>query len=37
LLEQSTERHDTTHGPFMSVNACAALAQLVRGAICAAR
>ncbi len=32
---QSTERHDTTRGPFLSVNACAALAQLVRGAICA--
>ena len=37
LLEQSTERHDTTRGPFMSVNACTALAQLVRGAICAQR
>ncbi|HET9473343.1 MAG TPA: S8 family serine peptidase [Steroidobacteraceae bacterium] len=35
LLVQSTERHDTTRGPFRSVNACAALAQLVRGAICA--
>jgi subtilisin family serine protease len=35
LLVQSTERHDTTRGPFLSVNACAALAQLVRGAICA--
>jgi subtilisin family serine protease len=34
LLEQSTERHDTTHGPFLSVNACAALAQVVRGAVC---
>ena len=37
LLVQSTERHDTTRGPFLSVNACAALAQLVRGAICAQR
>jgi subtilisin family serine protease len=35
LLEQSTARHDTTHGPYLSVNACAALAQLVRGALCA--
>jgi subtilisin family serine protease len=34
LLEQSTERHDTTHGPFLSVNACTALAQVVRGAVC---
>ncbi len=34
LLQQSTVRHDTTRGPFLSVNACAALAQLVRGAIC---
>ena len=32
LLTQSTERHDTTRGPFLSVNACAALAQW-----CAAR
>jgi subtilisin family serine protease len=37
LLAQSTERHDTTRGPFLSVNACAALAQLVRGAVCAQR
>ena len=37
LLTQSTERHDTTRGPFLSVNACAALALLVRGATCAAR
>ena len=29
---RSTESHDTTRGPFLSVNACAALAQLVRGA-----
>lgn len=37
LLEQSTERHDTTQGPYLSVNACAALAQLVRDAVCGAR
>jgi subtilisin family serine protease len=37
LLEQSTVRHDTTRGPFLSVNACAALAQLVPGAVCAQR
>jgi subtilisin family serine protease len=37
LLSQSTERHDTTRGPFLSVNACAALALVVRGATCAAR
>jgi subtilisin family serine protease len=35
LLTQSTERHDTTRGPFLSVNACAALALVVRGAVCA--
>ena len=35
LLEQSTESHDTTHGPFLSVNACMALAMVVRGARCA--
>lgn len=35
LLEQSTERHDTTRGPFLSVNACTALAQVVSGAVCA--
>jgi subtilisin family serine protease len=35
LLTQSTENHDTTRGPFRSVNACAALAQVVRGASCA--
>jgi subtilisin family serine protease len=34
LLAQSTERHDTTRGPFFSVNACAALALVVRGATC---
>jgi len=37
LLEQSTVRHDTTRGPFLSVNACAALAQVVPGAVCAQR
>jgi hypothetical protein len=37
LLAQSTERHDTTRGPFLSVNACAALAQLVSGAVCGHR
>jgi len=35
LLAQSTQNHDTTHGPFRSVNACTALAQVVRGASCA--
>ena len=35
LLVRSTERHDTTRGPFRSVNACAALALVVRGAVCA--
>jgi subtilisin family serine protease len=34
LLAQSTEKHDTTRGPFLSVNACTALAQVVSGAIC---
>ncbi len=34
LLTQSTERHDTTRGPFRSVNACVALAALVRDARC---
>ena len=34
LLAQSTQDHDTTHGPFRSVNACTALAQVVRGAVC---
>ncbi len=37
LLAQSTEKHDTTRGPFLSVNACAALAQVVHGATCAQR
>lgn len=36
LLVRSTRRHDTTHGPFLSVNACAALAQVVSDAVCAA-
>jgi subtilisin family serine protease len=35
LLTQSTENHDTTRGPFRSVNACIAVAKLVRGASCA--
>jgi subtilisin family serine protease len=35
LLTQSTSRHDTTRGPFLSVNACTALARVVRGAVCA--
>ena len=35
VLAQSMEKHDTTRGPFLSVNACAALAQVVRGASCA--
>ena len=34
MLQQSTERHDTTRGPFLSVNACTALAMVVRGASC---
>jgi subtilisin family serine protease len=34
VLSQTSMRHDTTHGPYLSVNACAALAQLVRGAAC---
>jgi subtilisin family serine protease len=34
LLAKSTERHDTTRGPFLSVNACAALALVVQGAVC---
>ena len=37
LLAQSTENHDTTRGPFLSVNACAAVAQVVRGAVCGQR
>jgi subtilisin family serine protease len=35
LLTQSTERHDTTRGPFLSINACVALALVVTGATCA--
>jgi subtilisin family serine protease len=34
VLSQTSMHHDTTHGPYLSVNACAALAQLVRGAAC---
>jgi subtilisin family serine protease len=34
MLAQSTQRHDTTRGPFLSVNACTALAQVVTGAVC---
>jgi hypothetical protein len=34
LLRQSTIRHDTTRGPYLSVNACTALAKLVRNARC---
>jgi subtilisin family serine protease len=34
MLTQSSRRHDTTRGPYLSVNACAALALLVRGAAC---
>ncbi|HUQ11137.1 MAG TPA: S8 family serine peptidase [Steroidobacteraceae bacterium] len=36
LLKQSTTKHDTTRGPYLSVNACTALAQLVRNARCSA-
>ncbi|HKU90251.1 MAG TPA: S8 family serine peptidase [Steroidobacteraceae bacterium] len=34
MLAQSTQKHDTTRGPFLSVNACTAVAQLVNGAVC---
>jgi len=37
LLTQSTLRHDTTRGPYLSVNACGALMKVVRGAVCTAR
>jgi subtilisin family serine protease len=37
LLTQTTLRHDTTRGPYLSVNACGALMKVVRGAVCAAR
>jgi len=37
MLAQSTERHDTTRGPFLSVNACTAVAQVVNGAVCGRR
>ncbi len=36
LLARSTRRHDTTHGAFLSVNACTALAQVVSDAVCGA-
>jgi subtilisin family serine protease len=36
LLTQSTMQHDTTRGPYLSVNACGALAKVVRGAVCSA-
>jgi hypothetical protein len=36
-LTQSSIRHDTTRGPYLSVNACTALARVVRGAVCTAR
>jgi subtilisin family serine protease len=35
LLIQSTANHETTRGPFRSVNACLAVATLVPGARCA--
>jgi subtilisin family serine protease len=34
LLSQSTVQHDTTRGPYLSVNACTALALVVRGSSC---
>lgn len=37
LLARTTARHDTTHGPYLSVNACAALAQVVPSTVCARR
>jgi subtilisin family serine protease len=37
MLTRSTQRHDTTRGPFLSVNACTAVAQLVSGAVCGRR
>jgi subtilisin family serine protease len=37
MLSQSTQKHDTTRGPFLSVNACTAVAQLVTGAVCGRR
>jgi subtilisin family serine protease len=37
MLAQSTRKHDTTRGPFLSVNACTAVAQLVDGAVCGQR
>jgi len=37
MLSQSTQKHDTTRGPFLSVNACTAVVQLVHGAVCGQR
>jgi subtilisin family serine protease len=37
MLSQSTQKHDTTRGPFLSVNACTAVVQLVHGAVCGRR
>jgi hypothetical protein len=37
MLTQSTRRHDTTHGPYYSVNACVALTSLVSGSACSNR
>jgi subtilisin family serine protease len=34
LLTKSTRRHDTTHGPYQSVNACMALAAIVTRTSC---
>jgi subtilisin family serine protease len=34
LLRESTVRHDSTRGPYLSVNACNALAKVVRNARC---
>jgi Subtilase family len=34
LLSESTVKHDTTRGAYLSVNACTALAQVVTGARC---
>jgi hypothetical protein len=37
MLTQSTRRHDTTRGPYYSVNACVALTSLVSGSACSKR
>jgi hypothetical protein len=37
LLTRTTMKHDTTRGPYLSVNACAALTQIVPGARCSGR